>query len=51
MIPDRLVDADVDATQIAEASRDDVEGTIPVDLVVFVEDYYVQVEVSYGKSL
>lgn len=50
MIPDRLVDADVDATQIGETTRGDVEGTIPVDLVEFLEDYYVQVEVSYGKS-
>lgn len=50
VIPDRLVDTDVHATQIGETTRGDVEGTVPVDLVVFVAEYYVQVEVLYGKS-
>ena len=48
-VPDRLVDADVDAAQIGETSDGGAEGAVPFFLLGLVVRGHVQVEASYGE--
>lgn len=50
IVPDRLVDADIHARQIAETSDEGLKGAVPFLFGVSIVDGYVQVEASYCKG-
>ena len=50
-VPDRLVDADVEAAQVAETSDGGAEGAVPFFLLGLVVRGHVQVEASYGERV
>lgn len=49
-VPQILLDADAEATQVGEGPSGGAKGAVPVVLVALFIDPYVQVEMSYGEE-